>query len=142
FNARPSHFQVIDEGNPLWHLSPAEFEANKFCDCGPISVAHAINFTRWSQENQDTLNAHDGIVLATDAGIYGTMAGVDGPLTLNAAGLGRIVTDVTGVDVVVKHGDLDFATALDLARTRWIIVDNFHSPGHISVVVAFLDGSE
>jgi hypothetical protein len=142
FNDKPSHFQVIDEGNPLWHLNQAEFGANQFCDCGPISLAHAINFTRWSQENPDTLNAHDGIVLATNAGVYGTMDGIAGPLTLNAAGLGEIVTNVTGVDVVVSRGELDFAEALDLARTRWIIVDNFSSPGHISIVVAFLNGSE
>jgi hypothetical protein len=142
FDAKPAHFQVIDEGNPFWHLDSGEFEANKFCDCGPIAVAHAINFTNWSQNKSQTLNAHDGIVLATNAGVYGTMAGVDGPLTLNAAGLGPIVANETGVDVVVSRGGLDFATALDLARTRWIIVDNFHSPGHISIVVAFLDGSE
>jgi hypothetical protein len=142
FNAKPAHFQVIDEGNRFWHLDESEFQQNFFADCGPIAVAHAVNFTNWSRGKQDTINAHGGIVAAKAVNAYGPLPGTNDIMTLDASRLATAVTNLTGVDTVVGRDDLNFDEALKLARTRWIIVDNFSGVGHISLVVSFLDGSE
>lgn len=142
-NARPHHFQVIDEGSLFWHLDNAEFQQNFFCDCGPIAVAHAVNFTNWSRGVDETLNAHDGIVATKEVGAYGFHQPSGSFLTVNPAGLADAVNSLTGLgNLVVLRNSMDFDTVLKLARRRWVIVDNFASPGHISVVVAALDGSE
>jgi len=138
FNSKPRSFQVIAEGNRFWHANQAEADENFFCDCGPIAVAHAVNFTHWSQGNNDTINAHDGIVALSNAGIYGG-APRDRQTTVPAR-LGEMVTQFTGIDTIKRSG-MDFDTALELGRTRWIMIDHFGALGHISVAVTALDGS-
>jgi hypothetical protein len=132
----PDAFQVIQQfardNNAVFggHL------AERACACGPIAVAHAINFYR-GMRGGDTVNVDETVDLCVANGSYAL-----GDETHSVAGLGKVVTDQTGVATryfnrvvadTATPAPPTFQEALELARTRPLILNR---PGHIAVAVA------
>lgn len=139
-NRKPSPFQVINEFDARWHLDDAEYNANRGADCGPIAVAHAVNFTNWALGSSDTINAHDAIQACIADGAYEW-----GNQTIVPSRLAKTIERFTGVQVRYDASGLTWADALEIASTRWIIVNIppwIADPGHISIVVRDFAGSE
>ena len=134
WNSRPRSFQVMNEGEQYWHGSAEEYQANYYHDCGPIAVAHAVNFTNGALGRSDTVNASDAIRETIADGGYAW-----GDQTLRVDLLGRTIARLAGVQVQYSRDSLDWRTAVSLAQTRWILVN---TPGHISLVVADRRGRE
>jgi hypothetical protein len=134
WNSHPTNFQVMNEGDRYWHASQQEYDANYYHDCGPIAVAHAVNFTRAALGQPGTLNASDSIRESIADGGYRW-----GDQTYDVKLLGKTITRLTGVDVQYQQDTLAWDTALRLARSRWILVN---TPGHLSLVLADRQGRD
>lgn len=126
---KPRPFQVLDEGEEEWLGSYAEFNFEYYRTCGPIAVAHAVNFSRAALGLPGgTLNVADAIDLCVEVGAY-----TRGDQTTQTGRLADAVEAATGLRTVTGWDTLTFWDALALAQTRWIICN---TPGHISLVVA------
>jgi hypothetical protein len=138
---RPDAFQVIQQFARDNDSFFGEHLVERHNACGPIATAHAVNCYRGMRDG-DTVNVADTIDATVANGAY-----VLGDMTHSVAGLGNVVTQMTGVAtnyfnrITEDHGTPEsptFDAALELARTRPLILNK---RGHIAAAVADRNGA-
>jgi hypothetical protein len=137
FGWHPAAWQVLDEGARAWYRDEVEYTREYYRACGPIAVAHAVNFTRAAMSGRDsfeTWNIADSIDVCVNVGAY-----TRGDQTSNTYALRQAIEFGTGIDCDYSWGGLSYERVIELAKTRWVVVN---TPGHISLVIFDTDAGD
>jgi hypothetical protein len=136
----PDPFQVIQQFSPASAALFGSHVGERGSCCGPIAVAHMVNFYR-GMRGGDAINAAESIdaCVANDSYRLGDM-------TRSIAGLGNVFTSLTNVTAKYYNriesdraspASPSFDEALELARTRPLLLNRHNGAlGHICVAVA------